>query len=523
LREFADLLAYHYEAALGLGREMLTLGVAAIEALEDKAIRFLEAAGDAAGERQALAEAEQYYWRALEIMGASERFPADGAPGPLQARYLSVLGSHAGVVAGLEDYPRALAELNTVIAQARTGPTQHERGRALLKRAEVRRHQDDLAGLEEDASSALALFCTLGDRAGTAEAQLLLGLAHRHHDDVAAARSALHQALDLFRAYDSRPLPAVPLAAGVRAAADRRGEARVMRELGLIALSRDDVPAADHYLGAALAAFRQLGDRREAATCLRNLALLHSHALDLRRFEEYAQPALALERELDHKHGEALCLITLGFVSADRRRVDRAAAYSHDALTLFQRLGDRRGAARALRVLGMAAGLRGDTAAARAHYEQALEQVRAANGRGVVPELYRGLAEVRLAEGEADTALALAMQGTAAVAPDDGYSHGSTWRILGLTQLALGQPAMARQSLERSLAVASADIYPLEHARSCRALAASLAAQGDEAGAAAYRATAADLLDRLLWADGLPPPSHDILLRLATGPAGTVP
>lgn len=519
LREFADLLAYHYEQALGLGREMLTLGAAAVEALEDKAIHFLEAAGDVAGERQALAESEQYYWRALEIMGASDRFPADGAPGPLQAGYLSVLCSHASVVAGLEDYPRALAELNTVIEEARTGPTQHQRGRALLKRAEVCRHQGDLAGLEEDATAALALFAQLQDRSGTAEAHLLLGLVHRHHDDVDAARAALHQALALFRARDGQAPPAL----GGQATADLRGEARVMRELGLIALTRDDMAAADRHMTAALAAFRQLGDRREAAICLRSLALLHAYAPDLRRFNEYAQGALALERELDHTHGEAMCLITLGFVSADRRQLDQAAAYSQDALNLLQRLGDRRAEVWALRALGMTAGLRGATVEAAAYYEQALDQARAAGTRGVLPELYRGLAEVRLAEGDAAAARALALDGTTTAAADDGYSQGSTWRILGLAQLALGQGAAAQHSLEKSLASLSPAIYPLEHARSCMALAACLARQGGGTVAASYRGIAMRLLDRLVWADGTPPPAPDLVLRLASGPAGTVP
>jgi tetratricopeptide (TPR) repeat protein len=508
LREFADLLAYHYEQALALGREMMTLGVAAVEALEDKAIRFLEAAGDVASERQALADAEQFFWRALEIMGASERFPADGAPGPLQGHYLSVLCSHAGIVAGLEDYPRALAELNTVIDQARTGPTQPERARALLKRAEVLRHQGDVPGLEADARAALSLFRTLQDRPGQAEAHLLLGLAHRHDGNVDAARQAFEQALALFHAHDDQ-------------AADRRGEARVMRELGLIALNRDDMAAADTHMTAALAAFRQLGDRREAAICLRSLALVHSYAPDLRRFQDYAQGALALERELGHKHGEAMCLVTLGFVSADRCQLEQAEAYSQEAASLLHRLGDRRAAVWAWRVLGIIAALRGQPAAARAHYEQALEQARAGSIRALLPELYRRLAEVALAEGDAAGARAWAAQGTA-VALAEGYSQGTTWRALGLAQQALGEDA-ARTSLETSLAALHADIYPLEHARSCSALATCLDAHGAAPAADALRATAAALLDRLVWADGMLPPPPDLLLRLASGSAGTVP
>ena len=171
----------------------------------------------------------------------------------------------------------------------------------------------------------------------------------------------------------------------------------------------------------------------------------------------------------------------------------------------------------------MTAGLQGRPAEASAHYEQALEMARTAGVRGILPELYRGLAEVRLAEGDAEAAHALAAEGTATAAADDGYSQGSTWRALGLAQRARGQVEAARQSLETSLAAISAEIYPLEHARSCVALAACLAQQGDEATAADYRATATALLARLVWADEMPPPPHDLLLRLASGPAGAVP
>jgi hypothetical protein len=107
-------------------------------------------------------------------------------------------------------------------------------------------------------------------------------------------------------------------------------------------------------------------------------------------------------------------------------------------------------------------------------------------------------------------------------APDDGYSQGSTLRALGLAEQAAGARDAAHQHLTDSLAHLPAALYPLEHARTCAALAHLLTEEGEVAAAASYAATAHDLLSRLVWSDG-PPPPHEALLTLALGPAGPVP
>ncbi len=511
--EFADQLADHYEQALGLSREMQTLEPVALVRLETKAIQFLEQAGAGAAARQALVEAEQYYGRALALIERGAGVGVEGAPRVPHPRYLSVLCSHAEVVAAQEDYPRALAELDTVIAQTRW-VDRAQWAQALLKRADTYRQQGNLAAVGADAGAALEAFQEWGERAGQAQAHLQLGTMHRHRDNMEAARQALQQALDLFR---QGAAPGEPLSAS-----DLRGEARALRELGSTALSCDDLVAAERYLVAALDRFRRLDDQREAVNCLRSLALRHWYEADLRQFDEYMSEALALTRELGYKHGEALVLVYLGLVNADRRRLDRAERYSQRALDLLQRLGDRRSAVWALRTLGITAGLRGETAQALAHYTQALELAQAGGIHGVLPELHRGLAEVFLAQGAVTQALEEAETSTQLTAPDDHYSQVTTWRVLGLAQLAAGQVVAARHSLEQSVGSTSASTYLLEYTRSCAALALTAARQGDTVTAAQYRTRTADLLDRLVWTDGLPP-THKALLMLACGPAGRVP
>jgi tetratricopeptide (TPR) repeat protein len=194
---------------------------------------------------------------------------------------------------------------------------------------------------------------------------------------------------------------------------------------------------------------------------------------------------------------------------------------TREALAILLRLGDRRAAVWALRTLGMIAGLRGRPDAGRAHYEQALELAQAGGIMGVLPEVYRGLAEVLLATGAVAPALEMAQAGTQAAAPEDNYSQGSTWRALALAQHAAGQADAALRSLECSLRHLPAAVYPLERARALAALAALAAAQDDPA-APTLQAEATHLLGTLTWIDG-PAPSSADLLMLAQGPAGLVP
>jgi hypothetical protein len=169
----------------------------------------------------------------------------------------------------------------------------------------------------------------------------------------------------------------------------------------------------------------------------------------------------------------------------------------------------------------MIAGLRGQPEAGRAHYEQALEMAQVGGIMGVLPEIYRGLAEVLLASGAVAPALEMAQAGTRAAAPEDSYSQGTTWRALALAQHAAGLEDAALQSLACSLRHLPAAVYPLERARSYAARAAHATAQSDPA-APTLQAEAHGLLATLVWTDGPAPPPTDLLL-LAHGPAGVVP
>jgi class 3 adenylate cyclase/tetratricopeptide (TPR) repeat protein len=506
--EFCDLLAYHYEKALLLGLDMMTLGETAAAGLLDRAIHFLKTAGETAMARQALSEANGYFSRVIELLALCGREPADPAPGAAAAvhpEYLDVLCGHAEVQEGLGNYDLALLELGHVIGYAEADGAQATLARALLARANIYYTRGALDRLEADAGAALALFSALRDQRGKAATRLLLGQMWTARDNLEAAEKEMIRAMQL--------------AAEVE---DRLGEARAMRTLAHVLRNRDDMAGARRYTDAALAAFRRLGNRREAAYCLSSLATILSYAPDLREHQRFAQEALGLFQELDDRRGEALLLLTMAYAAADRRQTTQAEEHGRRALALFRRQGDRRSEAWALRGIALALAPAGRTPEAGILYSQALDNALSMGDNGILPELYRGHAEVLLALDQAPAALAAAEKGVASVAPDDGYSLTTTYRALGLARLACGDCPGALAALQQSLSAAKPDTYPLEYARSCWAQAALLDHAGRLADAGRQRADALAVVESLVWSESPIPPPED-LLTLARHEARQVP
>ncbi|MDQ2807138.1 MAG: tetratricopeptide repeat protein, partial [Chloroflexota bacterium] len=495
--EFADRVAYHYEQALRLGLDMLTLGTGAIAGLLDKAIYALKLAGEGAMARQGLGEANDYFARIIELLAACGRAPDDPAPGAAAAvhpLYLDVLCSHAEVQENLGNYGLALSELDQVIAYARADRARPLLARALLERASVHQQVGAFAELERDVQEALILYRGLGDRRGKAQARLLLGALWSGRDNLEEAEKALMRAIALFRELG-----------------DRLGEARTMNALAGVLHSRNKPAAARRYTETALTAFRAVGNRREVAYSLRRLAITHSSAADLGPFTQATGEALTLFRDLGERRGEALIRLLLGLVAADRRHTATAEDETRQALVLFRRMGDRRSEATALQALALALAPIGRTAEAGILYSQALDNALAIGAMRLLPEIYRGQAEVLLALGQADAALDSAISGTVGAAADDAFSQITTQRALGLARWATNDWAGAEVALRRSTRAADPAAYPLEAARSHWALAQLQRAWDHAEEAACAQAQVDTILATLVWPGGESPLPTDLL------------
>jgi tetratricopeptide (TPR) repeat protein len=166
----------------------------------------------------------------------------------------------------------------------------------------------------------------------------------------------------------------------VRQLGDRRGEAWVLNNLGMV-LGQQHVDDAVDYFEQALAILRDTGDRQDQARTANNLAFCY---LVLGRHNEAVAAlldALQLQRELGRRYGEGVALLNLAEAYLELGRHDEALACSEEALGIVREVGSVRYEGYALYNLGRANLELGRSAEAVGLFEQALATHRAAGDR----------------------------------------------------------------------------------------------------------------------------------------------
>jgi DNA-binding SARP family transcriptional activator len=138
-----------------------------------------------------------------------------------------------------------------------------------------------------------------------------------------------------------------------RKLADRRGEAWVLNNLGMV-LGQQHQDDAVGYFERALTILREIGDKRDQGQAANNLAFTY---LILGRYEEAVTAllgALELQREAGRRYGEGVALCNLAEAYLELGRYDEAMARSHEALTIVREVGSVRYEGYALYNLGRA-------------------------------------------------------------------------------------------------------------------------------------------------------------------------
>jgi DNA-binding SARP family transcriptional activator len=160
--------------------------------------------------------------------------------------------------------------------------------------------------------------------------------------------------------------------AAARRAGDRHGEAIVLRNLGQIALYRDDYTEARSAFSEAHEVFDETGDERGAAVALAGLGTVlrlrgeHERALDC------CHSALATFARLGDRHGEAVARLAAGSVWLALGCLAAAGRWFADAYELCAAIGDRHRQAHALKRIAELHRRRGDLGTAREHVARAL-------------------------------------------------------------------------------------------------------------------------------------------------------
>jgi DNA-binding SARP family transcriptional activator/tetratricopeptide (TPR) repeat protein len=239
--------------------------------------------------------------------------------------------------------------------------------------------------------------------------------------------------------------------AAARRAGDRHGEAIVLRNLGQIALYRDDYPEAQSAFSEAHRLFDEEGDERGAAVALAGLGTVlrvlgeHERALDC------CHSALATFARVADRHGEAVARLAAGSVWLALGCLAAAGRWFADAYELCAAIGDRHREAHALKRIAELHWRRGDLGAAREHVARALTIFHELDDERCVGYANQTLGELCLHSGElTDAALLLTDALDLHHRTGDRRSEAEVAELLARLHETRGDPSAARRHADQA-------------------------------------------------------------------------
>jgi predicted ATPase/DNA-binding CsgD family transcriptional regulator len=293
----------------------------------------------------------------------------------------------ASALARFWEVQHRLQEGRTFLEQALAGSEEIVaplvRARALETFVFVTLNQGDIERAEALAEQCLALYRQLEDEQGIAVALQRLGMIARTKGNFAAARSLLEEALALYREMGHTS-----------------NTAWALFHLGLLEERQGTYAHARTRFEESLALFRQVGDKKGMVNALYWLACMFLNQGETTTAATLLEEGCKLAREIGYHVGLADCLRALCEVTLSQGDPAAACARAEESLGVLREIGARDDQiASSLIRLARAQAHQGDFAAARASYEESLEQALKGGFKEEVASGLEGLAGVVAAQG----------------------------------------------------------------------------------------------------------------------------
>lgn len=230
------------------------------------------------------------------------------------------------------------------------------RARALNRASELADLVGDTRESDLFAAESLALFRSLGDVRGLADALCNMAGTRLTQNDHARAEPLLLEALTLYRQIEA---PA--------------GAAQALSYLGMLAKEQGDFKRAAACFEESLELDRQLGDALGMAQNLGQLSFNAYWQSDYVRAAGLGQQSLDMARHAGSRRAMAIALDGVGAALARLGQMDKAWAYLTESLALYHELGNKTGQAMVLADLASTAIGQGDLHRATALYLEGLD------------------------------------------------------------------------------------------------------------------------------------------------------
>jgi tetratricopeptide (TPR) repeat protein len=331
IEEQLGLLAHHWERA----------------GETERAVRYLQRAGEQAASQYANQEAVGHFGRALDLVPGAE----------MELRYVLTLARER-VYDLCGDREAQEQDLNDLRAMVSALADDHRSAEVALREANYALLvSGDRSTIIAAVQRAIHHARLAGDVAGEAEGYLLWGKTYYlRSSQVLDAIPRLKQALRLSRTA-------------------RRGalEADCLRELGLLSQQQGNYAAALSYFEQSLQAFRGTGDRMGEGRALNTLGLVNYNMGNYATARDYCEQGLRLCRETGNRFDEAWALQHLGWTSHMQADYTAARVYYEQSLRIFRDVGNWHGELFAQFFLGRLFDDLGCHVQARACYKQTLD------------------------------------------------------------------------------------------------------------------------------------------------------
>ena len=376
-REFADLVAHHYERAARLAAEV---GVVLPDARE-KAREYLERAGDLAISLDAASAAAEFYVRALDYARDDE-----------DRLHLQL---HLGeALVGCWRPIEAERHLREALDGSRATGNRGAEAKSLRLLGDLSRIRGDVDEGRAHLEQALEIAREIGDRHEEAEGLRSHGLADLFQGKLESAPIWFRQALARYRELN-----------------DSRGAAWSLVNLGWVDLLLGRLPEANASLEEAVGIFGGLGDAEGVGWCLglRAWVLL---------FEGKLSDAEALERQIESAvtqdvyraprgmggFGWAIGRVLLSFIALDRGHLEECQDLARQGLEMFEESDAVWGLAMARFPLGIATMMRLQLDDARQIFKEGRLQADRSSDPMVKSLVSYGAALVEYIDGDLDLA-----------------------------------------------------------------------------------------------------------------------
>ncbi len=364
----------------------------------------------------------------------------------LSRRYHAVLAdwlSFKGPVRGNEEYLSMLAH-HYEKAGAKVSA-----GRAYLDAADAARSHYANAKAAELYEKGLALVASSAsvqrvvDAAGELPVDQLLSTYH-HYGDVLQLLGHMEQAESCFRKMLAL---AYRLDLRAKGGASHGRIGRLFRDMG-----RLDESAA--HLEAALALFESAADDRGVASSIDDIGKLHWLRGDYEKALEYTQRSLAMRRRLGERRSIALSLNNLGLVYQDSGQFTPALDAFEQALRIRREINDLVGVSITLNNLGTVAQDQGDDARALALFREALDIASETGDKNRITLVLTNLGETHNRLGDPDRALAFLKEARSnADELGDKLGLAEAIRGIGKAYLAKRDLTKAREATSKAVAL----------------------------------------------------------------------